>query len=438
MKKLLLLILMAITLAVPVFAADFTVSNIIWYSFDNNTNSSVGIYDQSATPYPAAKKAATEPFLTGEAQLENATNYDGTDDYASRAEIAAVITKTADYTVCLWFKADDTTTEQFIWTQQTGVSDRHFVKIQSNKVAVGAYEGVYDYVETAFSDTASFHHLCVVATSGDYVGYLDSVKFTDNSMTIDGIASTADKLVLGGNEGGSNTFNGIIDEFGVWSINHTSADITALYSSGNGINPYTDITAPTITWNTIAADNSTEYFRNVTPDINITFTDINLAVINVTVDYLNGTRAFMSYNSSAATPYYYFNDTLTTAAYYNITATGCDSVFCTTEYRSFRISNYYNRFDEIADAYSLKWKECDISTTANSIMLGVWVFAIVAIFGLCLWAKIPILSILVGFVTCYFAWYVANCFLFANMLFIVMGLVLILHGTIYAWIGKTV
>ena len=75
---------------------------------------------------------------------------------------------------------------------------------------------------------------------------------------------------------------------------------------------------------------------------------------------------------------------------------------------------------------------CDLSTTGQAIGLIGFAFMILIIIIFCFIIKIPFLSILIGFISTYFAWYIASCFLFANMLFIILGLTLIIHGIVLA------
>ena len=88
-------------------------------------------------------------------------------------------------------------------------------------------------------------------------------------------------------------------------------------------------------------------------------------------------------------------------------------------------------------AFSLGRFECDLTTTGSAIgiigftflMVVIWIFLIYFL-------KIPILNIIFGFIMVYFAWYIAQCFFLANVIFIVLGLYSILDGIIQAVTGK--
>ena len=83
---------------------------------------------------------------------------------------------------------------------------------------------------------------------------------------------------------------------------------------------------------------------------------------------------------------------------------------------------------EVLFEFTFKRYECDMTTTPKAIGLSAMILFITAIWMFALWTKIPILNIIVGLVVCFFAWQVAACFFFANVLYIFMGIVSILFG----------
>ncbi|GAF86769.1 unnamed protein product, partial [marine sediment metagenome] len=80
---------------------------------------------------------------------------------------------------------------------------------------------------------------------------------------------------------------------------------------------------------------------------------------------------------------------------------------------------------------------CDTSTAGLSITLVTFMFVILLVWAYSLYTKIPVLNMIVGLVTCYFAWNVAACFIFANVIFIVMGLTSILAGIFFIGENKS-
>lgn len=82
--------------------------------------------------------------------------------------------------------------------------------------------------------------------------------------------------------------------------------------------------------------------------------------------------------------------------------------------------------------YTFKRFQCDLSTTGRGIGFFGLFLGVILIWSFSFYIKIPIFSILIGFVVCYFAWTIAACFQFANIMFIIMGMVSIMHGIYYS------
>ena len=76
--------------------------------------------------------------------------------------------------------------------------------------------------------------------------------------------------------------------------------------------------------------------------------------------------------------------------------------------------------------------DCDISSTGKAIFIVGMMFFMFALWVFCIISKIPILNILIGFFQLYFAWNIATCFQFANVIWIIMGIMQMLLG-IYYW-----
>jgi len=85
----------------------------------------------------------------------------------------------------------------------------------------------------------------------------------------------------------------------------------------------------------------------------------------------------------------------------------------------------------VADNFTMSRFECDTSTAPKGIIFITFVFVIFILWVFALWTKIPILNIIFGLVTCYFAWNVSKCFFMANVLFILMGLLSMGYGIIF-------
>jgi len=88
------------------------------------------------------------------------------------------------------------------------------------------------------------------------------------------------------------------------------------------------------------------------------------------------------------------------------------------------------------EKYTFKNFSCDVSTTAKSILLSTFVIVMVVLFLAQFWLRIPMFSIIFGFVLGYFAWVIAPCFFLANVLFIVMALLSGMYGILLNFKGS--
>lgn len=85
--------------------------------------------------------------------------FDGDGDYISIDGAKSLMSKAADWSGSLRFKADDTDTSQFLLASGTGSADRFGIKIISDTLSVSAWDGA-SYVAkslASFTDTASWH-----------------------------------------------------------------------------------------------------------------------------------------------------------------------------------------------------------------------------------------------------------------------------------------
>jgi len=81
----------------------------------------------------------------------------------------------------------------------------------------------------------------------------------------------------------------------------------------------------------------------------------------------------------------------------------------------------YNRF------------ECPVQNTGETIGYVTIIGVMIALWMYILITKIPLLNIVFGLVFAFFAWQVAACFFFANVLFIFMAIISILFGIMFSF-----
>ena len=87
------------------------------------------------------------------------------------------------------------------------------------------------------------------------------------------------------------------------------------------------------------------------------------------------------------------------------------------------------------DPFTLRRFDCDMNTTGKAIGIVGFTFMIIVIWIVGLWLRMPMLNFFFGFFLWYYAWIVAACFFWANLLFILLGLVSIIMS-VNDWLMK--
>lgn len=163
-------------------------------------------------------------------KVGNAYDFDGANDYI---DLASDIDLTGDFTFACWFEQDFAGDELF--RSSTGI---HVARMLNQTNWAFKINGTTDYTFTqASSITNNVWHLLVFTRSGS-VGrcYVDNVESTTGGLTIP--TDTWKINRIGRNS--SATWNGAIDELGIWDRVLSSAERDELWNSGSGITyPFT-------------------------------------------------------------------------------------------------------------------------------------------------------------------------------------------------------
>lgn len=80
------------------------------------------------------------------------------------------------------------------------------------------------------------------------------------------------------------------------------------------------------------------------------------------------------------------------------------------------------------DNTQLKWFQCDMSTTQNSIQIIGWSMIVLFVCFLAYKSKIALFELLIGLVTLFFSMNVGACYWLAHVPFILIGIYLIWKG----------
>lgn len=207
--------------------ADLNSTLTHYYSFDTDLTDEKGNEDLTQTAgtisYTDGGVLGTGVYCSGDDILNNANPYLGTSlNYYSKN---------------IWINVTTNQQQYPNRERSSGTYDRFY--LDGSNLYISIHDGsVWDEVSTAYTST-TLHMLTMVWDGSNVVGYLDSVKF--GNTTLSGSYKLATNgLDICGVTGGADKFDGVIDEFGVWEdYVLTQSDINTLYNSGNGFNPLT-------------------------------------------------------------------------------------------------------------------------------------------------------------------------------------------------------
>jgi len=154
------------------------------------------------------------------------------------------------FSIQAWVYINSTAATNYIAAKRnvTPVLEYQYTITTSGNVALVLFSGGAGSIalatrNSATLSTGAWHHLVATYDGSKTVGgmkiYIDgsSQALTDISFggTYAGMNNTASKVYIGGFADASPSFNGIIDEVGIWSKVLTQAEVTSLYNSGSGL-----------------------------------------------------------------------------------------------------------------------------------------------------------------------------------------------------------
>ncbi|MFC5447468.1 LamG-like jellyroll fold domain-containing protein [Paenibacillus aestuarii] len=183
------------------------------------------------------------PAFTGTGGPEGGyINMDGVDDgiqLAVSGSTGFMHDAFATRSVSLWFKANQTVSEQVLF-DEGGVTAGMSMKLQNNMLYAGAASGASKVqINTAFTDTASWHHAVVVFNEGKLLLYLDgalaasaATPYTSIDAHIDlaGLGKRYGQDAFGGTNGGA-YFDGRIDQVNIYTVPLFPEDVQDLHDT---------------------------------------------------------------------------------------------------------------------------------------------------------------------------------------------------------------
>lgn len=188
--------------------------------------------------------------------LGNAIHLDGTNDYVTAGDIAAIDTAT-ELSVCAWVNHDTITTDDTIVSKANETLTAGFLLFRDDVCFIGGCTDTYtiNVQDSADTDSAVIEGatnaspattdtlVCFTYTSNDANGlrlYVDGTEDANSPVSTVGILAIdgfAEPLRIGAADNTTRPFDGLIDNvpihLGVWS----AAEIAAIYNGGAGCEP---------------------------------------------------------------------------------------------------------------------------------------------------------------------------------------------------------
>jgi len=262
----------------PEYSGSLLTGNVLYYSFDDDDLSNGNATDLTGNGYTLDNEGATtgSTGILGDGWYFNGNTYAFNDD--------EFLTNNVDTSVSIWFKFSDYTDDRGqnllgYDRDATGNSENWLLNydgrsavsptdvLSANLDRISNQNQVISSSSSAITDN-NYHHLVYVLDSDNtHTIYLDgSLHVTGNvNGDIGDIAGPRNFLVgVGNTEVSRQSFlEGYIDEVGIWNRTLTTAEITALYNSGSGLNIYTSTSGETTTYNTTYINSSVNINGNL-------------------------------------------------------------------------------------------------------------------------------------------------------------------------------
>lgn len=148
------------------------------------------------------------------------------------------------WTVSGWFNTDGIPVAEghTLWSFRPGAGAANLMQAETgndHKIRVIAFDSTgsvkRDYKSSVTLTDGAFKHIVVTWDGTNLKMYFDGTEDTSITKTIDLAMTqtyTSRVLRIGAELSGSNIWNGLIDEVGIWDAAKSAAEVTSLYNSG--------------------------------------------------------------------------------------------------------------------------------------------------------------------------------------------------------------
>jgi hypothetical protein len=414
-----------------------------YYPFDTNASTEFVNQENNGTNNGATWNQ------TGGYDGFGAYKFDGDNDYIN----INTITFNDSYSISFLAKLNEINSNMAIFGNGTITGGDYIYFATNERLSIRDNSGDYA-TSNVITDYDKWKHFFISCSKNTCSFFIDGVNDTNEGS----LTSFFDISEIG--KSGDWNFNGSIDEIRIYNYALSAEQIKAIYQNKTdtivsqetsnddiwsvcayAVDINADLSNKTCSGNyligsqNITAEITNPIYKasnNFTLDISVNSADRNISNISCEISK-DGIIQITSTNTTEITaPHNYsfniYNNNLSGNGKYHISCILTDDI----DYENYITETITKDFIYDNTDYTLKRFQCDMSSTPKAltilgftlIMIILWIFA--------LWSKIPIINIIIGLVMCYFSWYLVTCFLFAQIIFIVLGLTSICYGAIYA------
>lgn len=214
---------------------------VLWLPFNEESGQTTGDISQYGNNGILGNSSAEDiqdPSWTSDCKFGNCLKFDGVDDYINVSDNTIFDFGSGEFTVEAWIKTESSL-RQWVTTRYQYYGPGWGLGTQDTKVlgyirTVESGTGKIEILGTTNIADNSWHHIALVRRGSDIEVYVDGSK--ENTGTLAGNVNNDEPVEIGRISwtGGSQYFNGTIDEPRIWKIALTSDQIRSIYEKGVG------------------------------------------------------------------------------------------------------------------------------------------------------------------------------------------------------------
>jgi len=270
---------------------------VTYHKFDNTTTSGSTSID-SLLAFNGTISGATTGI---EGKIFDAYDYDGTSDGVTLPTSGYPLSTT--WTYATWFKADALAGKIQLMSLRDN-TEQIQLHWQSDEIRLYGYSTACYDTAISFPDTstASWYYLVVGYDGSNLWMNLNNGSVTDTSVCANGQIDADADIFIGADNGLAQSWNGKIDEVGIWNRTLSVAEINTLYNNTGGLQYPFDIAPPPPIDTNYTIESITEFDQ--LSDVEITTTTYQ-TIFSGTTDVHNETTdvyATLSISASRNSP----------------------------------------------------------------------------------------------------------------------------------------